>query len=256
VQRCRERLFPRESAESASAARAGSYKHWRGLFYPDELPQKRWFEFYSAEFDTVEINATFYRLQRTSTFEKWRSQAPPGFLYAVKANRFITHMKKLKESKEPLRKFFTPAKHLKETLGPILYQLPANFHKDVPRLEAFLKSLPGGVEHAFEFRDKSWYDDEVFGALDKRGAGVVVHDMTGSESPLVAVGSLAYLRFHGTGGKYHGRYGTAQLRHYGEWLRGQRKAGRSAYAYFNNDIHGHAIEDARTLKSIVGQMNR
>jgi uncharacterized protein YecE (DUF72 family) len=232
------------------------YKHWRGIFYPEDLPQKRWFEYYSAEFDTVEINATFYRLQRASTFDKWREQAPPHFLYAVKASRFMTHMKKLKDPKEPLSKFMTPARHLKEMLGPILYQLPANFHKDVPRLESFLKVLSRSQEHAFEFRDKSWYDDQLLTLLDKYGVGLVVHDMTGSEAPLEAVGRLSYLRCHGTSGKCHGRYGKAQLRHYGEWLLDQRKKGRHAYAYFNNDIHGHAIEDARALKSVIQKLSR
>src|SRR5437868_7800179 len=225
------------------------YKHWKGVFYPEHLSQKRWFEFYAGEFDTVEINASFYRLPTAKTFDKWREQAPQHFIYAVKANRFITHMKKLKGVKGAVDNFLKRAEHLQEALGPILFQLPANLHKNAQRLQAFLKLLPRDHEHAFEFRSRDWYDEEIFDLLDKHGAGLVVHDMTGSVAPVRATGKLAYLRLHGTRGKYHGRYVRPQLRDWAKWLLNERRKGRNAYAYFNNDIGGHAVEDERALSS-------
>jgi uncharacterized protein YecE (DUF72 family) len=225
------------------------YRHWKGLFYPEGLPQKRWFDHYSEQFDTVEINASFYRLPLASTFDKWHDQAPPGFRYAVKANRFITHMKKLKDCEEALDTFIDLARRLKSYLGPILYQLPPSLHKDVPRLDAFLKLLPRSIEHVFEFRHRSWYDEDVLALLDRHGAGFVTHDLVGLKSPRWASGRTAYVRFHGTAGKYRGRYSDAQMDGWADWLLEQCAQGRSAWAYFNNDIGGDAIEDARNLKT-------
>jgi uncharacterized protein YecE (DUF72 family) len=232
------------------------YKHWRGIFYPEGLPQKRWFERYSEEFDTVEINASFYRVPLQSTFEGWREKAPPGFRYAVKVNRFITHMKKLLDCEAEVERFIDLARLLGDTLGPLLYQLPPSLHKNVERLDAFLARLPKDVEQVFEFRHKSWYDEEVLAVLDRHGIGFVAHDLKGLVSPRSASGRTAYVRFHGAGGKYWGRYSDEALLQWTDWIREQRELGRGVWCYFNNDIHGHAIEDARTLKSMVGQMAR
>ncbi len=229
------------------------YRHWKGGFYPADLPQKRWFERYAQDFDTVEINASFYRLPLASTFEGWREKAPPGFRYAVKANRFLTHMKKLVDCEAPLAEFIDLARRLGETLGPILYQLPPSLHKDPARLEAFLRRLPGDLEHVVEFRHKSWYDERVLELLDRHGAGFVAHDLVGLVSPRWASGGTAYVRFHGTGGKYRGRYGDEQMIDWAQWLLEQRNAGRTAWAYFNNDIGGDAIEDARALKRALAR---
>ena len=187
------------------------YKHWRGLFYPEGLPQKRWFERYSEEFDTVEINASFYRVPLASTFDGWREKAPPGFRYAVKANRFITHMKKLLDCEETVDSFISLARKLDQTLGPVLYQLPPSLHKDLSRLEAFLARLPGDIEQVVEFRHKSWYEDDVLALLDSHGIGFVTHDLKGLKSPRWASGRTAYVRFHGAAGKYWGRYSDEAL---------------------------------------------
>jgi uncharacterized protein YecE (DUF72 family) len=229
------------------------YKHWKGGFYPSDLPQKRWFERYSNEFDTVEINASFYRLPLASTFDGWREKAPEGFRYAVKANRFLTHLKKLVGCEEQVDEFIALARLLGKTLGPILYQLPPSLHKDLSRLEAFLKRLPEDLDHVVEFRHLSWYADDVLALLDGHGVGFVTHDLSGLISPPWASGRTAYVRFHGTGGKYWGRYSDAQMGQWAEWLRGQSAQGRSAWAYFNNDIHEHAIEDARTLRRLLAR---
>ena len=227
------------------------YRHWKGAFYPAGLSQKRWFEHYASEFDTVEINASFYRLPLASTFDKWREQAPPGFRYAVKVNRFITHMKKLLDCEEEVDRFIALARPLGDKLGPLLYQLPPSLHKNLERLDAFLSRLPADLEQVVEFRHRSWYEEDVLALLDRHGIGFVTHDLVGLKSPRRASGRTAYVRFHGTGGKYRGRYSDDQMRDWADWLIGQRAAGRSAWAYFNNDIGGDAIADARNLKGMV-----
>ena len=227
------------------------YRHWKDGFYPAGLPQKRWFERYASEFYTVEIKASFYRLPLASTFDKWREQAPPGFRYAVKVNRFITHMKKLLECEGAVDEFIALARPLGPTLGPLLYQLPPSLHKNLERLDAFLARLPRDLEHVVEFRHRSWYDEEVLALLDWHGVGFVTHDLVGLQSPRWASGRTAYVRFHGTGGKYRGRYSDDQMRDWADWLLTQQAQGRSAWAYFNNDIGGDAIEDARNLKRMV-----
>lgn len=232
------------------------YKHWRGLFYPEGLPQKRWFERYAETFDTVEINASFYRVPLESTFEGWRQKAPPGFRYAIKVNRFITHLKKLLECLEETDRFVALARRLGPALGPLLYQLPPSLHKDLDRLDAFLERLPTDLEQVVEFRHKSWYDDDVLELLDRHNVGFVAHDLRGLVSPRWASGQTAYIRFHGTGGKYWGRYSDEELRSWTEWLVEQALSGKSCWCYFNNDIHGHAIQDAQTLKSMVQEMER
>ena len=232
------------------------YKHWRGILYPEGLPQRRWFERYAEEFDTVEINASFYRVPLGSTFEGWRDKAPPGFRYAVKVNRFVTHMKKLLDCEEEVDRFISLARQLGDKLGPLLYQLPPSLRRNLERLDAFLGRLPGDLEHVVEFRHKSWYDEEVLAALDKHHVGFVTHDMKGLVSPRWASGKAAYVRFHGAGGKYWGRYSDDALLEWTDWVLEQASVGRSVWCYFNNDIHGHAIDDARTLKSMVRQMGR
>ena len=243
-----------------SAIRIGcsgwNYRHWRGRFYPEKLPVKRWFDFYAGQFDTVEINNSFYRLPQCTTFEKWRDQAPPGFCYAVKANRFLTQAKKLKDCEEPIARQMGAFRCLGGRLGPILYQLPPMMKLNLERLESFLALVPDDVTSVFEFRDKSWYTDKVFTLLERHGASFCVHDMPGSQSPRVAVGPVAYVRFHGGEGKYWGRYSDEALLGWTDWMREQARAGRTVWAYFNNDAEAHAIHDALTLKAMVAQAMR
>lgn len=248
-------LLSREPRQTVHVGCSGwVYRHWKEIFYPVGLPQKRWFEHYATEFDTVEINASFYRLPLPSTFEGWRTKAPPGFRYAVKVNRFITHNKKLLDCEEPLEQFIALVRPLGRALGPLLYQLPPSLHRNDGRLAAFLERLPSDLEHVVEFRHASWYDEEVLSLLDRHGIGFVAHDLAGLISPNWVSGRTAYVRFHGTGGKYWGRYSPEQMEGWAEWLLRQSEAGRSCWAYFNNDIHGHALEDARTLKIALARL--
>jgi uncharacterized protein YecE (DUF72 family) len=232
------------------------YKHWRGIFYPEGLSQKRWFERYAEEFDTVEINASFYRLPLASTFDAWRERAPDGFCYAVKVNRFITHLKKLVGIDDALSDFVALARRLEHRLGPLLYQLPPSLKLDLERLENFLKLIPCDLGNVFEFRNKDWYVPETYALLDRYGASFCVHDMPGSRTERIAVGPVAYVRFHGGEGKYWGRYSDEGLLGWTDWIIEQARGGRPVWCYFNNDIHGHAIHDAQTLKSMVRQVNR
>jgi len=228
-----------------------NYRHWRGDFYPAGLAVKRWFAHYAAVFDTVEINNTFYRLPPRATFAAWREQAPPGFRYAVKANRFLTQAKKLKDCADPVARMFAAVEALGGTTGPILYQLPPRFRINLERLADFLALLPSGYDHVFEFRDASWYVEETYGLLERHRASLCAHDLPGLASPRHAVGPIAYVRFHGGTGKYVGRYSEAALAEWSEWLAEQARQGRGIWAYFNNDIGGAAIPDALALRAML-----
>lgn len=229
------------------------YKHWKASFYPLEIPQSRWLEYYATQFDTVEINNTFYRLPDAAAFDAWKARVPPGFLYAVKGSRFLTHMKKLKDPVEPLNRLFSRVRHLGRTLGPVLYQLPPRWSVDLPRLETFVRTLPGTRRHAIEFRDPSWYCDEVFDLLSRHGVALCLHDMAGSATGQISVGPFVYLRFHGPI-RYGGRYDDQTLNSWARWLTAQRETGRPIFTYFNNDTGAHAPRDARRLRALLGHL--
>jgi uncharacterized protein YecE (DUF72 family) len=232
------------------------YRHWRELFYPAKLAQRLWFAHYSDTFRTVELNTSFYHLPKPETFTKWRDQAPEGFRYAVKAPRFITHMKKLKDCAEPVEEFLRRARNLGEAIGPILYQLPPRWACNTQRLDEFTGLLPTDLTHVFEFREQSWLTDEVLALLDSRAIAFCTHDMPGLPTPRWASGPIVYVRFHGGTGKYVGRYRDEALLGWTDWIVAQAKGGRDVWCYFNNDIGGHAIHDALTLRAMVGQALR
>jgi uncharacterized protein YecE (DUF72 family) len=243
-----------------SSARVGcsgwQYAHWRGDFYPAGLPQSQWLNYYAERFDTVEINNTFYRLPEAATFAAWKRRAPRGFVYAVKASRYLTHMKKLKDPDEPLRRFFTRARHLQSALGPVLYQLPPRWPLNLERLESFLRALPRGRRQAIEFREPSWYTNEVFARLERHNVALCLHDMAGSASERRAIGPFVYVRFHGVQ-KYSGRYSDRALDDWAEWLAARSHERLPVYAYFNNDTGGHAPRDAVRLRDrICGHVSR
>jgi len=224
------------------------YAHWEGLFYPDKLPKSKWFEHYAKDFDTVEINNTFYQLPKQQTFKNWHKQAPKNFLYTVKANRYITHIKRLKDPQEPLERFLERAQLLKENLGPILYQLPPNFHKDLDRLKAFVKLLPKKRRAVFEFRHESWFAEDTYKLLREFNVGFCIHDLAGVPTPRVITGSIIYVRFHGPTGKYQGNYSKSALQSWAKWLKEHIKEAHNVYYYFNNDNNAYAVNNAKTLK--------
>src|SRR4051812_4276703 len=245
------------AAGAAGRLRVGcsgwQYKHWRGDFYPAALPQAHWLEYYAERFDTVEINNSFYRLPESATFLSWRERAPREFVYAVKASRFLTHMKKLKDPEDPVQLFFSRADHLGRTLGPVLYQLPPRWPVNVERLTTFLQTLPKRRRHAIEFREPSWYTDEVFTLLNRYRVALCLHDMRGSASGRLRVGPFVYARFHGTE-RYSGSYSDAHLQEWADWMAEQLAGNVDVYAYFNNDVGGHAPRDAARLRAAVKQL--
>ena len=227
------------------------YRHWRGDLYPEALPVERWLEHYASLFDTVELNASFYRLPSASVFAAWARRVPAGFSFAVKASRYLTHVRRLREPAEPLDRLWTRALQLGPHLGPMLYQLPPRWKPNLPRLEAFLEAVPRRAAQAVEFRDPAWYLPEVSVTLKAHGVALCLHDMAGSAPPAEPVGPLVYVRFHGSGARYGGRYPDEQL---GEWagrLRSWREAGLPCWVYFNNDLGGHAFRDAARLREMV-----
>ena len=227
------------------------YKHWRAGFYPADLPQARWFAHYATQFDTVEINNSFYRLPPPDTFAKWREQAPRRFVYAVKASRFLTHMKKLKDPEEPLVRFFDAATKLGRNLGPVLYQLPPGWKLDIDRLEHFLRALPKGYRHTIEFREPSWYDGRVYELLARYRVALCLHDMQGSATDRMVVGPFVYVRFHHGTARYGGRYADDRLDDWADWLVERIGDGLDVFAYFNNDTGGHAPRDAVRLRDRI-----
>lgn len=227
------------------------YDHWKELFYPAKLAKNKWLEHYATCFDTVELNNTFYQLPRETTFEKWHSQVPQNFIFTVKANRYITHLKRLHDPAEPLERFFQRVILLKKKLGPILYQLPPNFHKNLDLLSSFIKLLPDKSMPVFEFRHKSWFDSDTAELLDKLRAAFCIHDMPGAGTPRIVTAKFIYIRFHGPAGKYAGNYSKTQLHNWAKWINENKKHARGVYIYFNNDANAYAIQNAKTLKDLL-----
>lgn len=229
------------------------YNHWKERFYPEDLQKNKWLTYYAEHFDIVEINNTFYHLPKAKTVENWHRLAPKNFLYAVKANRFITHIKRLKEPAEPLKRFFKIIDLLKEKLGPILFQLPPSFHKDIDRLKEFIGFLPDTVHSVFEFRHKSWFSQDTYKLLKKHNISFCVHDMPGLKTPLIATGDTIYIRFHGSSGRYEGNYSEKMLKNWAKWINDHKKNIRKVYAFFNNDYNAYAVYNAKTLIQLVNR---
>lgn len=227
------------------------YQHWVGEFYPAGLRPQEMFSWYAREFHTVEINNTFYRLPEEKTFIQWRQMAPPEFVFALKASRYLTHLKKLKDPSAPLDLFFSRAHHLGPHLGPVLVQLPPGWKLNLERLAEFLECLPKRVRFAIEFRDLSWYRDEVYRLLGARNVSLCMHDWRNQNWPRELTADFAYLRFHGMDGRYGGSYPDRALRSWAgliaDWMGGLRQV----FVYFNNDIGGHAIRNARSLRAML-----
>lgn len=227
------------------------YSHWRGLFYPEGLAQGKWLEFYSQHFSTVELNNTFYQLPSEKAFTTWRQSPPPGFVYAVKVSRLITHLKKLRNVEGALGNFLSRARLLEEKLGPLLYQLPPNMPRNEQVLEGFLSLLPQGLHHVFEFRSESWLDESVFDLLRRYNVGFCMFDMPDLTTPLVATADFAYIRFHGSVGMYESCYSDEELE---EWAKKISQLGqnlKAIYIYFNNDSQAFAVRNAITLRKYL-----
>lgn len=220
------------------------YDHWKGVFYPESVPKKRWFEHYAQTFDTVEINNTFYNLPAENTFDNWYEAAPENFLFSLKFSRFGSHIKKLKDPQEPIERFLELAERLDNKLGPILVQLPGRWQANPERLDEFLKQAPKRHRWALEFRDPSWLCEEIYSVLERHKAALCLHDML-PDHPERLTADWTYLRYHGDHyqGSYSHQYLTAQAQKIEEYL----QKGCDVYAYFNNDEDGHAAQNALDL---------
>lgn len=228
------------------------YKHWRGgAFYPRGLKQREEFAFYASRFDTVEINGSFYRLPAEGAPEKWRAQAGENFIYAWKYPRWLTHYYRLKDPAESYARVFARMDGLGAREGPVLFQLHPRMAKDRERLATALKLLPRGKRAAYEFRHPSWYEADIFSLMAEHDAALCISDHCDAPAPWEAPASWVYVRGHGPGGRYHGRYGEAALGRLARRVRAWSRGGKDVFCYFDNDIGAAAPKDARRLQELL-----
>jgi uncharacterized protein YecE (DUF72 family) len=243
-------------ADAGHSVRIGcsgwSYQSWRGGLYPDGLPQRLWLEHYATAFDTVELNATFYRLPSPEIVAGWAERSPPGFLFAAKGSRYLTHMKRLRDPGPGLVRYWERLAPLRSAgrLGPVLWQLPENFHRDDEALRHALEATPP-ADHCFEFRHSSWFCDEVMELLDGHGAALAIgHDARRPLPDAEPVGPFAYVRFHYGARGRRGNYSRTEIVEWAQTLASWRRR-RPVFAYFNNDWNAYAINNSRLLTKLV-----
>ena len=231
------------------------YEHWRGLYYPQDLAKPKWLSFYAQQFDTVELNNSFYRVPSEKAFNTWQDSTPDNFVFAVKASRFITHIKRLKNLDSAVENFVSRARLLKEKLGPLLYQLPPSMKRNDELLESFLYTLRSEYQHVVEFRHESWIDERVFDILRRHSVGLCVFDMPGFGCPLVATSDFAYVRFHGSEGLYSSSYSDEELARWAQRIARLGETVRVSYIYFNNDAEAFAVKNAATLRNLLQSLS-
>ena len=230
------------------------YRDWRGVLYPAGVPQSRWLERYAEEFDTVEVNSTFYRLASRSAVERWVEQTPEDFLFALKASRYLIHMKKLRDIEQGIGRFYERIEPLARTpkMGPVLWQLPEWFKRDDETLAAALGVLPPG-RHCFEFRDPSWFCDEVYDLLRRHEVALAIGDRPDRPwQPFVLTSDWTFVRFHYGHRGRRGNYSETELRAWADRLADAAREA-SVLAYFNNDWEGFAIRNARSLRAMLAR---
>ena len=224
------------------------YRDWKDLFYAN-VPEKRWLEHYARVFPAVEINNTFYNLPPEKTFASWYTRTPEGFEFVCKASRYITHIRRLENVKDPIALFLQRAAPLREKLGPVLYQLPPTMKRDDEKLHAFLDVLPSQPPAALEFRHDSWYADDVYEMLRAKGVALVIADSPKHRTPLETTATWTYVRLHG--GENQVSYGREGLATWAERLVVLAARLDPVYVFFNNDRAGNAVLDALSLTEKV-----
>ncbi|UCH80987.1 MAG: DUF72 domain-containing protein [Nitrospiraceae bacterium] len=228
------------------------YESWKGAFYPEDLPHKKWLSFYQEKFNSVELNVTFYRLLKKEAFERWYKETPPDFTFCLKGSRFISHVKKLKDVELPLSTFFNVTAPLMEKLDVILWQLPPNLRLNIKNLEDFveiLKTYP--VRHVFEFRHKSWLSKRVCKLLSSANIAICMADWPEFINEVPITADFVYIRRHGEGGNYSTNYTPEQLKHDAKQIKEYLKQGKDVYYYFNNDAFAYAPKNAIELRTIL-----
>lgn len=228
------------------------YDDWRGRFYPEDAGKSDFLRLYAQTFRAVEINNTFYSLPRHRTLTHWRDTVPEDFVFACKASRFITHMKKLKDPTPSTGKFFAAIAALDGKLGPVLFQLPPNWNVNVDRLCAFLDALPPACRYTFEFRDDSWHCKEVYDLLGRHNAALCIYNMGATVSPVEVTADFVYVRLHGPTGRYQGSYEDSALEEWARRVGGWCGQGRDVYCFFDNDQKAYAPRDAARLMDMLG----
>jgi uncharacterized protein YecE (DUF72 family) len=227
------------------------YDHWQGPFYPESIPKEEFLAYYCERFHTVEINNTFYQMPEKKTLSNWKETVPQDFIFSVKASRYITHMKKLKDPSQPVNKFLNRVDTIKDRLGPILFQLPPRWHCNPERLINFLDKLPSGYRYTFEFRDPTWFKEEIYDILRDNNAAFCMYDFNGRLSPKIITSDFIYIRLHGPDGKYSGQYSEQALAEwvgaFSQWL----KKGEEIFCYFDNDEKGYAVQNAIELRKML-----
>jgi uncharacterized protein YecE (DUF72 family) len=224
------------------------YRDWRGPFYPSDLPQRAWLSSYAERFPTVELNNSFYRLPTADAFERWRGATPDGFVFAVKASRFLTHLRRLRDPADPVQLLWSRMERLRDKLGPVLFQLPPRFPADAERLGGLLSILPPEAKAAIEFRDPRWYRPEIYRVLERWNAALVWPDRPDSRAELPLTADWAYIRFH-QGRRTSAGYEVRKLRRWAERIRDLPT--RECWVFFNNDPGGAAPHDAAKLRELL-----
>jgi len=229
-----------------------TYAGWRGPFYPEDVPKKRWLAWYGTQFPSTEINGSFYRTPSLEAVRSWCDQTPDEFLFAWKASKFITHWKRLSDkSKNSLELMETRLKVLGPKCGPVLFQLPARFKADRERLASFLKMLSKRRRYAFEFRDASWYDDAIFDLLRERNVALFISDHHDAPTPWEVTAEHVYVRGHGPTGEYHSRYSPKTMKEWAATIAKWRRKKLQVYCYFDNDQKSAAPKDATRLMELL-----
>jgi uncharacterized protein YecE (DUF72 family) len=229
-----------------------NYPHWRGVFYPQDLPQRKWFQYYCTVFSSVELNVTFYRLPTSATFDKWHQETPPDFSFSLKGSRFITHVKKLLEPASSLELFFKNALRLKEKLKVVLWQFPPAFKINTPRLVRFLKLLRDcPVRNTLEFRHESWITTNIISICKEHNICLCMADWPGFIDDLPVISDFIYMRRHGKNGKYDSCYSKASLKKDSKRIKEYLGKGKEVFLYFNNDAFGYAPKNARELLDLL-----
>lgn len=229
-----------------------TYDHWKEVFYPDSVPKRQWFEYYCSQFQTVELNSSFYRIPTLKVVEGWNNRSPEDFRFAIKMSRLVTHERKLKNCEHELEWFLSVFEPLKKKIAVFLIQLPPTLKFDPDRIVHFSKLLPNDVPIVFEFRNTTWYCDETVSVLKNLGYSFCIHDMAGLATEKIVTSPVAYIRFHGFNSQYGGDYPDSNLLQWVKWIKAQAAKGVSVYGYFNNDIGGFAIKNCRRLREMVG----
>ena len=230
------------------------YPGWGGSFYPARMPAREYLPFYSSRFNSLEVNNTFYRLPLGSTLSRWRDVTPKDFVFALKASRFITHIRRLEEPAETVKPFLDRIGSLGSKLGPVLFQLPSRFPFNGEKLDAFCKVLSGDFRYVFEFRDTDWFRQASYDILSHHNMAFCIYDFSGIQSPATVTADFVYLRFHGPLKQpYRGAYPDEFLDDWAEKVRCWMKAVKAVYVYFDNTMEGHAAVDAMKMQLLLGQ---